>query len=157
MPGPPPVHRDVPRLKLAAGHRAMHERSVRGGPRPETAHLGDVCARSCRLSLLPSTSHPIFHFECTNNQMDVGMREELRGMGETVRRRRTELGLRQDDLARLAGCSARFVHTVEQGKPSLRLDKLLDVLEVLGLGLSVVPGPGDLAEGPQVSAAADRR
>jgi y4mF family transcriptional regulator len=75
-------------------------------------------------------------------------------LAETVRRRRNELGLRQAELAELAGCSQRFVHTVEQGKPTLRLDKLLDVLEVLGLGLTVVPGrgeietPSDLPVGP---------
>jgi len=53
-------------------------------------------------------------------------------LAEAVRQRRTELGLRQADLAQLAGCSRRFVHTLEQGKSTLRLDKLLDVLEVLG-------------------------
>ncbi len=65
-------------------------------------------------------------------------------MAEAVRKRRTALDLRQSDLADLAGCSTRFVHTVEQGKERLRLDKLLDVLEVLGLGLMVVPGHGEV-------------
>jgi len=63
-------------------------------------------------------------------------------LAEAVRGRRVELDLTQAELADLAGCSQRFVHTVEQGKPTLRLDKLLDVLEVLGLGLSVGPGDG---------------
>ena len=63
-------------------------------------------------------------------------------LGEEVRRRRRELGLRQAELAELAGCSQRFVHTIEGGKTSLRLDKVLDVLEVLGLGLVLVPGRG---------------
>ena len=70
------------------------------------------------------------------------MPPKLDRLAETVRRRRNELGLRQAELAELAGCSQRFVHTVEQGKPTLRLDKLLDVLEVLGLGLTVGPGRG---------------
>lgn len=72
-------------------------------------------------------------------------------LAEAVRTRRVELGLRQSDLAELAGCSQRFVHTVEQGKPTLRLDKLLDVLEVLGLGLSVVPGRGEIERAPAES------
>ena len=72
------------------------------------------------------------------------MPPRLARLGETVRRRRKELGLRQAELAELAGCSQRFVHTVEQGKHTLRLDKLLDVLEVLGLGLTVVPGRGEI-------------
>ncbi len=66
-------------------------------------------------------------------------------LADTVKRRRKTLGLRQADLADLAGCSERFVHTVENGKTSLRLDKVLDVLEVLGLDLLVVrkrSGPG---------------
>jgi y4mF family transcriptional regulator len=70
-------------------------------------------------------------------------------LAEAVRQRRTELGLRQADLAELAGCSRRFIHTLEQGKATLRLDKLLDVLEVLGLGLSVVPGHGDIEPTPE--------
>lgn len=63
-------------------------------------------------------------------------------LAEAVRRRRRELGLRQAEVADLAGCSERFVHTLEHGKASLRLDKILDVLEVLGMGLAVVAGRG---------------
>ena len=77
------------------------------------------------------------------------MTERVAQLGEAVRRRRLELGLRQADLAELGGCSQRFVHTVEQGKPTLRLGKLLDVLEVLGLGLSVVPGWGEIGPQPE--------
>lgn len=63
-------------------------------------------------------------------------------LAAVVTRRRKELGLLQSELAALAGCSERFVHTVEHGKQTVRLDKLLDVLEVLGLGLVVAPGAG---------------
>ena len=70
--------------------------------------------------------------------------ERTRVLAATVRRRRKELGLRQAELAALSGCSERFVHTVENGKISLRLDKLLDVFAVLGLDLSVVPGRGQV-------------
>ncbi len=52
--------------------------------------------------------------------------------------RRGRLGLSQQDLADLAGVSTRFIHTLEHGKPTVRLDKVLDVLEVLGLDLEVV-------------------
>lgn len=57
-----------------------------------------------------------------------------------VRRRRMQLGLRQEELADLAGCSERFVHTLEAGKPTVRLDKVLDVLRVLGMHLQLMPG-----------------
>jgi len=73
------------------------------------------------------------------------MTRNTSGLAEAVRDRRVALNLRQTDLAELAGCSTRFVHTLEQGKETVRLDKLLDVLEVLGLGLQVVRGGGDVA------------
>lgn len=77
------------------------------------------------------------------------MERELGQLAEAVRARRVALGLRQADLAELAGCSQRFVHTVEHGKPTLRLDKLLDLLEVLGLGLVVGPGRGEIGLPPE--------
>jgi HTH-type transcriptional regulator/antitoxin HipB len=66
---------------------------------------------------------------------------------EEIRRRRLELGLHQDELAALAGVSTRFVHTLEQGKPSLQLDKVLAVLSQLGLDLVLEPGTGILRYG----------
>ena len=49
-------------------------------------------------------------------------------LSEVVRRRREDLGLRQAEVADLAGCSARFVHTLENGEPTLRMDKILEEL-----------------------------
>ncbi len=72
-------------------------------------------------------------------------------LAQAVRERRLRLGLKQEELAELASCSARFVHTLEAGKPTVRLDKVLDVLRVLGLGLEVRPGRGTVTsaeEGP---------
>jgi HTH-type transcriptional regulator / antitoxin HipB len=66
---------------------------------------------------------------------------------EEIRRRRLELGLHQDELAALAGVSTRFVHTLEQGKPSLQLDKMLAVLGQLGLDLVLEPGTGIIRSG----------
>jgi len=74
----------------------------------------------------------------------AGEAPRLAFLAETVRQRRRDLGLRQAEVADLAGCSERFVHTVEHGKDSLRLGKVLDVLAVLGLGLEVVPGRGQI-------------
>lgn len=70
-------------------------------------------------------------------------------LGRVVRDRRAELGLRQSELADLAGCSERFVHTLEHGKSSLRLDKILDVLEVLGLDLLLASGRGRVGVVPE--------
>ncbi len=64
-----------------------------------------------------------------------------KALAAALRARRAELGLNQVDVADLAGCSTRFVHAAEAGKETLRLDKLLTVLGVLGLRLSVdLPG-----------------
>ena len=54
-----------------------------------------------------------------------------------VRDRRKALRLTQDDLADLAACSPRFVRALEAGKTTVQLDKLVDVLDVLGLELRV--------------------
>jgi len=66
-----------------------------------------------------------------------------------VRQRRKRLGVTQQALAQMAGCGLMFVYNIEHGKPSLRFDKLLDVLEVLGLELVVTTGNS----GPRVVAA----
>lgn len=68
--------------------------------------------------------------------------KEVAAWGHEIRRRRLELGLRQDELAALAGVSPRFVHTLEQSKPTVRLDKMLAVLGQLGLDLLLEPGTG---------------
>lgn len=58
-------------------------------------------------------------------------------LGGEVRARRGALRLSQQELADLAGVSERFVRFVEQGKPSLRLDTLLALLDTLGLELQL--------------------
>lgn len=58
-------------------------------------------------------------------------------LASTVRLRRRELGLRQDEAADLAGVSERFVREVEHGKASLRWDKVQQLLDALGLELQV--------------------
>lgn len=58
---------------------------------------------------------------------------------EQLTARRRELGLRQVDVAELAGVSERFVRLLESGKESVRLDKVIPVLEVLGLRLALLP------------------
>lgn len=65
---------------------------------------------------------------------------EYGALAATVSLRREELDLRQAELAELAGCSTRFVHAIETGKPTLQLDKLLSVLRVLGLHLALERG-----------------
>lgn len=45
------------------------------------------------------------------------------------------LGLTQEEVAELAETTQRFVSTLETGKKTVRLDKVIDVADVLGLVL----------------------
>jgi len=65
-------------------------------------------------------------------------------LGRAIRARRKALRLTQIDLSKLAGCGPDFVYDAEAGKTTLRLDKLLDVLGVLGLELVVDQGKNGL-------------
>ena len=67
-------------------------------------------------------------------------------IGVVVRRNRTAQGLRQDQLAAAAGVGVRFVVEVERGKPTIRIDKLLAVLAVLGCRLEIVSPPSPEAQ-----------
>jgi len=62
-------------------------------------------------------------------------------LGPVVRARRREQSLRIDDAASLSGVSVDLLSRLENGKGSVRLDKLLSVLD--GLGLALVVGPKD--------------
>jgi len=60
-----------------------------------------------------------------------------RELGDATRIRRRDLGLRQAELATLAGVSERLIRDIESGKPSLRMDTLMKVLDVLGFTLEL--------------------
>ena len=59
-------------------------------------------------------------------------------IGESVRRARKELGLRQDELAAAAGVGVRFLVELERGKPTVQLGKVLSVLAAAGLEVQVI-------------------
>ncbi|WP_447895247.1 helix-turn-helix transcriptional regulator [Vreelandella sp. GE22] len=63
-------------------------------------------------------------------------------LGQLIRKLRTEQGLLQMDLAGLAGTGNRFIVDLERGKPTLQLQKVLDVLDLMGLEV-VVKRKGD--------------
>jgi len=49
-----------------------------------------------------------------------------------IKRKRKELGITQTELAGRAGVGLRFLRELEQGKPSLRLDKVNLLLDMFG-------------------------
>jgi HTH-type transcriptional regulator / antitoxin HipB len=56
-------------------------------------------------------------------------------LGREIREARRSLGLRQEDLALVAGVSRRAVQQVESGKETARLDVVLRLVEAVGLRL----------------------
>ena len=55
-----------------------------------------------------------------------------------VKQRRKSLGLTQEDLSFKAGVGLRFVRDLEQGKQSLQMDKVNQVLSLFGHELGPV-------------------
>jgi y4mF family transcriptional regulator len=58
-------------------------------------------------------------------------------IGQVVRTQRLSQGLRQIDLAGIGNTGNRLIVDIEKGKPTVQLQKVLDVLELLGLELTV--------------------
>lgn len=55
-----------------------------------------------------------------------------------LKERRKAVGLTQEELAFKAGVGLRFVRDLEQGKKTLRLDKVNQVLSLFGKEVGVV-------------------
>ena len=62
-------------------------------------------------------------------------------LGEFVKRKRKEVGLTQAEFALRSGLGLRFVRELEQGKETVRLDKVNQALAMFGM--TAVPGKAD--------------
>lgn len=64
-------------------------------------------------------------------------------LGFAIRSARKQLGLTQPQLALAAGVGVRFIVDLEAGKPTLRLETVLRVIDALGgtLQISGLPIP----------------
>jgi y4mF family transcriptional regulator len=60
-------------------------------------------------------------------------------IGHFVKERRGRLKLTQRDLADRAGVGLRFIRELEQGKATLRIDKVNQVLALFGHCLGPIP------------------
>ncbi len=60
-------------------------------------------------------------------------------LSATIKQLREEYHLTQQDLAFKSGVGLRFVRELEQGKPTVRMDKVNQVLELFNLQLGPVP------------------
>ena len=63
----------------------------------------------------------------------------MNNLSQFVKKRRKSLGLTQKDLSYKAGVGLRFIRDLEQGKPSLQMDKVNQVLFLFGHELGPVP------------------
>lgn len=59
-------------------------------------------------------------------------------LSDFIREKRKELKLTQPELAERAGVGLRFVRELEQGKQSVRLDKVNQVLALFGSEMGVI-------------------
>lgn len=59
-------------------------------------------------------------------------------LSEQIKQKRKKYGLSQVELAERAGVGLRFVRDLEQGKQTLRMDKVNDVLALFGEHLGPV-------------------
>ena len=62
-------------------------------------------------------------------------------IGEYVKKQRKEAGLTQREFADQSGLGLRFIRELEQGKTTVRMDKVNQALEMFGM--QAVPGPVD--------------
>jgi y4mF family transcriptional regulator len=53
-------------------------------------------------------------------------------LGDALRSARKQLGLTQPQLALAAGVGVRFIVDLESGKPTVRFDSVMRVIEALG-------------------------
>lgn len=67
------------------------------------------------------------------------MKENLTNLSIYVKSKRKQNKLTQPELAFKAGVGLRFVRDLEQGKKTMRMDKVNDVLRLFGGELGVVP------------------
>ena len=61
-------------------------------------------------------------------------------IGQKVKELRKRTGLTQEDLATRSGVGLRFVRELEQGKNTVRVDKVDQVLALFGYHLEPVKG-----------------
>lgn len=66
------------------------------------------------------------------------MKDKLNNLSVFVKFRRKQIQLTQIELAEKAGVGLRFIRDLEQGKLSLRTDKINDVLRLFGHELGAV-------------------
>lgn len=83
--------------------------------------------------MLSSTQHlPIGNSASTETPIRSSVE-----LGALIREQRKRLALKQLDLAGLGNTGNRFIVDLENGKPTVQLQKVLDLMDLLGLEVVV--------------------
>lgn len=67
--------------------------------------------------------------------------DDINKIAEFIKQKRKEAGLTQEDFAIRSGLGLRFVRELEQGKETVRMDKVNQALSMFGM--EAVPGKKD--------------
>ena len=70
-------------------------------------------------------------------------------LGAALRAARKQIGLTQPQLALAAGVGVRFIVDLEAGKPTLRLENVLRVIDALGGEIQLIGLPSVAADAPR--------
>ncbi len=75
----------------------------------------------------------------SNAAFPHGYKQRPHTLSEYLKQKRKEYQFNQADLASKAGVGLRLIREIEQGKTSMRMDKVNQVLDLFGMELSVAP------------------
>ncbi len=83
---------------------------------------------------MPSSAQDLPLGHSTGSEAPIRSSVEL---GAVIREQRKRLALKQLDLAGLGNTGNRFIVDLENGKPTVQLQKVLDLMDLLGLEVVV--------------------
>jgi HTH-type transcriptional regulator/antitoxin HipB len=84
----------------------------------------------------------MFHYLPDREEVSQTTISTVEELGQIVRDARKANGLDQATAAGLAGVGVRFLGDLERGKPNLRIALVLQVLDRLGLTVTISPRAG---------------
>lgn len=62
---------------------------------------------------------------------------DAKTLGQAIKIRRKELGLKQKDVADATGFSVSFISDLENGKPTAEIGKSIHIINMLGMDINV--------------------
>ena len=83
---------------------------------------------------MPSSAQELLYGHYSRAETPIRSSVEL---GALIREQRKRLALKQLDLAGLGNTGNRFIVDLENGKPTVQLQKVLDLMDLLGLEVVV--------------------